>query len=314
MSRRSLSCANDALVDEIAAEALSAGATALGACLAGFFAAAAKSDDVLFSPLSIILGGVGTGGRAFDGRLRQPGLGVKRPRGFISEAEVPIAARIAIPCGIAAAAVACAYQAGTSLSGALRPALQLAKKAGGARVDSLERVRQLGGNALRDPLFARPLQLLAGPSEGGVVSAEDLVPQQALDVALTTREASCGLLQEPPWVADPSTLPDAGDENVRVVLAVDVHGSFAALSFQRVSGPLLEGLDLRAPLGGLAVMRGVPRHKPGSALPAPAPIGLLLGENGAVKAVVAQPGAPRVDTPSIMLARDASTRRVERVK
>ncbi len=310
MSRRALSCANDALVDEVTAEALGGGATALGACLAGFFAAAAQSDDVLFSPLSIVLGGVGAGGRAFDGRLRQPGLGVKRPRGFMSEAEVPVAARIAIPCGIAAAAVACAYQSGTSIASVLRPGLQIAKKAGGARVDSLERVRQLGGNALRDPLFARALTLLAGPSEGGVVSAEDLAPQQGLDVPLTTREAQCGKLQEPPWAGE----AEVPRENTRVALAVDVHGSFAGISFQRVSGPTLEGLELRAPLGALPVMRGVPRQKPGSALAAPAPIGLLLGDNGAVTAIVAQPAAARVDTPSLMLMRDAGTRRVERVK
>ncbi|MEZ4372099.1 MAG: hypothetical protein R3B07_14800 [Polyangiaceae bacterium] len=311
MSRRSLSCANDALVDEIAAEALSAGQSALGACLAGFFAAAAMSEDGLFSPISIILGGVGTGGRAFDGRLRQPGLGVKRPRGFMHEAEVPVAARIAIPCGLAAAAVACAYQAGTSMSTVLRPALQIAKKVG-ARVEVLERVKQLGGNALRDPLFARPFTLLAGPTEGGVVSIEDLVPQQGLDVPLGVRDAECGRIQEPPWVSDGETAPPS--ENTRVVLAIDVHGGFAALSFQRALGPTLEGLDLRAPLGAQPVMRGVPREKPGSALAAPAPIGLLLGETGAVTAVVAQPAAARVDVPSLMLTRDAGTRRVDRVK
>lgn len=311
MSRRSLSCSNDAIADEVAAEALTGGATALGACLAGFFAAAAKSEDVLFSPLSIILGGVGTGGRAFDGRLRQPGLGVKRPRGFISEAEVPVAARIAIPCSVAAAAVACAYQAGTSMSSVLRPALQIAKKTG-ARVEPLERVRQLGGNALRDPLFARALTLLAGPSEGGVISTEDLGPQHGLDVPLNARDARCGRLQEPPWVSEGDL--EAPLENTHVVLAVDVHGGFAALSFQRATGPSLEGLDLRAPLGARPVMRGVPRVRPGSALGAPAPIGLLLGENGAVTAVVAQPSAARVEEPSLMLARDAATRRVERVK
>src|SRR5690606_25380959 len=228
----------------------------------------------LLSPLTILVGGVGVGGRAFDGRWRQPGSGVKRPRGFTEADNIPRAARVAVPCGIAAAAIACAYQTGTSMSSVVRPALALAKKAGAeGRLLALERIRQQGGHALKDPLFARPLLLLGGPSEGGVMSAEDLAPRTDLDVALVSRELSGATYHEASWASDPG--PEEGRGATRVVIAIDIHGGFAGVAYQSIEGPPLEGLQVIAPIGATPVMRGVTRLRPGSALPMPAPLALI---------------------------------------
>lgn len=312
MSRRVGACSNDPVADEIASQALVDGATALGACLSGFFASAAINDGVLLSPLTILVGGVGVGGRAFDGRWRQPGSGVKRPRGFTEADTIPRAARVAVPCGIAAAAIACAYQTGTSMSSVVRPALALAKKAGvdGRRL-ALERIRQQGGHALKDPLFARPLLLLGGPSEGGVMSVEDLAPRSDLDVALVSREAEGATYHEASWT-DQAVAAEALSLT-RVVIAVDVNGGFAGVAYQVIEGPPLEGLQVIAPIGATPVMRGVTRLRPGSALPMAVPLA-LIAHGSAVDSIGAEPGASRVGVhPSLLLRRSSATRVVERV-
>ena len=115
MRARALAMSNDPIAEEAAIAQLSQGGSAVGAVLAGFFAAAGGYSGVLLSPLTILVAGIGTGGRAFDGRLRQPGLGTKRPRGFLPEEAIPSAARIAVPASVAAAAVANAYDGAKSL-------------------------------------------------------------------------------------------------------------------------------------------------------------------------------------------------------
>ncbi|MGC4065984.1 MAG: hypothetical protein QM784_15310 [Polyangiaceae bacterium] len=86
---RSCSLSNDIVAAEAADECLLAGGSAVAAVLCGFFAAAGAYSGVLLGPLSLLVAGVGSGARAFDGRLRQPGLGTKRPRGFRDEESHP---------------------------------------------------------------------------------------------------------------------------------------------------------------------------------------------------------------------------------
>ncbi len=309
MSRRAAAISNDALVDQVANEALVAGASALGACLMGFFAAAASHDGVLMSPLGVVVGGVGVGARGFDGRLRQPGLGARRPRGFLTESEVPLAARVAIPCGLTAAAVACAYQTGTSMTKVVAPGVALAKRAKDeARAEALKRIGRQGATILKDPLFARPLQLLGSPSEGGSLSIDDLAPRRDLDQPLRPHSAQGRDYLELPWEGEAPS-PEGGVS--QVVLAVDVSGTFAGAVFQRLTGPKLEGLGVIAPLGAVPVLRGVPRVRPGSPLPAPLPIALRVTD-GQIDAIVAEPSAPRLSLPTLGLIRTRA-RLIERL-
>src|SRR5262245_50858028 len=99
---RSAAVANDPAAEDAASDYLLSGGSAIGAVLAGYFAAAGAYAGVLLGPLTVLIGGTGMGARAFDGRLRQPGLGTKRPRGFLPEETIPDAARIGVPTGVAA--------------------------------------------------------------------------------------------------------------------------------------------------------------------------------------------------------------------
>ena len=98
-----------------------AGASALGTALWGYLCAAGAYPGVLLSPLSILLMGFGAK-RAVDGRVRQPGLGTSRPRGFRAEEEIPGAARVGVPGSLAALFVAFSYDEGQVRGAALRAA------------------------------------------------------------------------------------------------------------------------------------------------------------------------------------------------
>src|SRR5688572_32963231 len=109
MKVRSAAIANDSVAEEAAQDFLLSGGSAVGAVLSGFFAASGAYAGVLLAPLSLLVAGVGSGARAFDGRLRQPGRGTKRPRGFKQNEAIPDAARVAVSASVAAAMVAHAY-------------------------------------------------------------------------------------------------------------------------------------------------------------------------------------------------------------
>ncbi|HYP88320.1 MAG TPA: hypothetical protein VEQ59_09200, partial [Polyangiaceae bacterium] len=80
---RALARSNDALCEAAAGEVLARGSTAIDAVIAGYFAAAGAYPGVLFGSVTVLLGGTGSGDRAFDGRVRQPGRNAKRPRGTL---------------------------------------------------------------------------------------------------------------------------------------------------------------------------------------------------------------------------------------
>ena len=83
-------------VEAAAAEVLRRG-NAVDAVVAGVFAACAGSPGVLLGPVQLLVGGAGAGLQAFDGRVRQPGIGAPRPRGLLASEEVPLAARVGVP-------------------------------------------------------------------------------------------------------------------------------------------------------------------------------------------------------------------------
>src|SRR5262249_14917578 len=77
---RSSAVASEPAAENAALEILEQEGTAAEALIAGFLAAAAVRPGVLWSPVQILTAGPGTFARAFDGRARQPGLGLPRPR------------------------------------------------------------------------------------------------------------------------------------------------------------------------------------------------------------------------------------------
>ncbi|HYO97063.1 MAG TPA: hypothetical protein VER33_21280 [Polyangiaceae bacterium] len=315
MRPRAAALASDALVEAAATEYLTDGGGALGAVLAGFFAAAGAEPGVLLGPLSVLVAGTGQGARAFDGRLRQPGLGAKRPRGF-TDANVPPAARVAAPTAIATAVIAHAYGGGQSLRSMLRPGVAAAERAGvPSRMALLERVAQVGAAALLEAAYRRPLLRVGSPSEGGQLTPTDLDPPSDVDEPAIER-----LDGGSRWVLSPWLDAIAADGEVAgqgsAIVAVDTLGVFAAASYRRVfEGVWIEELGLFAPPSAVPVMRGVPRVSPGARLPTPAPLGVRFDDAGRQIEVAAEPQARRIDLTlstrfSLSIRRDPDTRNI----
>ncbi|HEY0465827.1 MAG TPA: hypothetical protein VGC79_16555 [Polyangiaceae bacterium] len=316
MRARALAMSNDPIAEEAAIAQLGQGGSAVGAVLAGFFAAAGGYSGVLLAPLTILVAGIGTGGRAFDGRLRQPGLGTKRPRGFLPDEPIPAAARVAVPGSVAAAAVANAYDGAKSLGSLVKHGILRAERAGAdGRAEVLGRVRSLGQGAFSEQSFTRPFLRLAGPSEGGLVTPADLTNVTDIDHAASTRHVAGSDYLEAPWSEEVTSEPLPPELGIgAVVCAVDVRGVFAAVAYFRPSDGLeIDDLALLAPYVAVPTQRGVQRQAPGSSLPAPAPIAVRCNEAGVPVEVCAEPGARALNfgsPPRLSLTRDPVSREV----
>jgi gamma-glutamyltranspeptidase/glutathione hydrolase len=281
MRTRAVALATEELVEEVASGELARSRSAVAAVSAGYFAAAGAHPDVLLAPLTLVVAGVGSGGRAFDGRLRQPGLGARRPRGFVDEI-VPLASRVALSTSVAALTVALAYDRRATLTAVARAGARVAKEAGAAdRARLLDRVASVGPAALSETSFVRPLLHLASPSEGGLLTPADFTG--ADDVVTDAREHLVRGVTwlEAPWAdtkAEP--LPPSGERHG--ICAVDAEGVYAALCYERIGTGLdIPALELVAALGAVPVRRGTRRVTPGERLPAPAPIAIACDESGA---------------------------------
>jgi gamma-glutamyltranspeptidase/glutathione hydrolase len=316
MTRRAAAVANDPVVEEAASDFLMAGGSAIGAVLCGFFAASGAYAGVLLGPITLLVGGVGAGARAFDGRMRQPGRGSKRPRGITESDEVPEVARLAVPASVPAALVAHAYDGSQSLAKVLKPGISRAQRAGAeGRSELLRLVRTSGAGAFSDVTFVRPLLRTAGPSQGGLISSADFGAPGDLDHEAVTRETKEGTLLEAPWAAEGAEV-DISELGVGcAILAVDVRGTFAALSYRRlVDGFPLDDLELEAPLCAVPVRRGVSRVSPGTPLPAPAPVALVVDGAGTVVEAVAAPTVLRLSSvadATLRLTRSQQTKAVQ---
>jgi gamma-glutamyltranspeptidase/glutathione hydrolase len=302
---------------EAAEDCLLAGGSAVAAVLCGFFAAAGAYSGVLLGPLSVLVAGVGVGARAFDGRLRQPGHGSKRPRGFLGEEPIPQGAYVAVPGAIAAAAVALAYEGERGLGALVRHGVQRAERAGAeSRAGLLRVVRGLGAQAFGDPAFVRPMMHVAGPSEGGLLTSTDfaVVPPE-IDVQATAHPSDESWF-ETPWASeiegDGASSPDGTQY---VVVAFDNRGVAAAASFLRAKeGVSFDAMELTAPRTASPVLRGVTRVAPGERLACPASLAIHI-EGGRPSAVIASPTKLRLSgedlrAPELCVRRDASARRV----
>jgi hypothetical protein len=304
MRTRAVALATDDRVEELASEELARSKSAVAAVVGGFFAAAGAHPDVLLGPLTLLVGGVGSGGRVFDGRLRQPGLGVRRPRGFVTE-NVPVASRVALPTGVAALTVALAYEQRATLTAVAKVGAREATAAGATeRARLLARIASVGPGALAESSFVRPLLHLASPSEGGLLSPRDFVAAE--DVAL---EARARVLRDTTWLeapwADAKPEPVAPGGERHGICAVDANGVFAALCYEQIgSGLDVPALGLVAALGAVPVRRGTPRVAPGTRLAAFAPVAITCDESGAPFEVTAtlQDG-PRARKSHLSIAR-----------
>jgi gamma-glutamyltranspeptidase/glutathione hydrolase len=293
--------ASDDVAEEASNAALLDGASAVAACLCGYFAAAGQSPGVLMSPMVLIsVSGRGTG-RVFDGRLRQPGIGAKRPRGF-AEGGVPDAAWVAAPSNLTAAAVALAYDQGTSWARVLRPGLSEAKRVGAeARLRALQVCSAEGRRALEKPPFSTDLLRAAGPAAGGNLTAGDLKSVPEVDHALERRVNDADVCLVAPFGGSASEPPVLAG---RVVCAVDAHGKTAALYYEdHRSGVALPELELCAPRAAVPVRRGVPRTSPGSFLPVVLPLEVGIDESGGLRFVR---GREIVDSASRVVGIDCS--------
>ncbi|MBN2197119.1 MAG: hypothetical protein JW751_30215 [Polyangiaceae bacterium] len=317
MRTRSTAIASDPAAEVAAVDLLLAGSSAVGAVVGGFFAASGSHGGVLLGPISILVAGIGVGARAFDGRARQPGLGTKRPRGFTAGEVVPAAASVAVTSGVAAALVANAKDGGTSLGSLLRAGIAQGQRTGATvRTELLRRIRSVGAMAMQEAGFVRPLLRVAGLSEGGLLTAQDFNAIPEVDQAARETPLDVGTLIEVPW-AEEDQLSGATTDALGVgcaVLAVDVRGVFAALAYRRITdGVVIEELELEAPRIAVPVRRGVVRVRPGTPLPAPAPIAFRCDADGRLVEAMAAPGAPKVDLDraSLRLVRDPTTGRIE---
>lgn len=308
------------IAGEVAAETIAGGGSALKAVLSGFFGAAGAHPGVLFGPVSLVVGGIGVGPRAFDGRCLQPGHEGKRPRGFLSDETIPLAAYAAIPGSLWATAVCCGYHTGTTLGACVRPGISISRKAGAkGRAELLERVGALGPRIFLDASVRHAWLTQFGPVEGGMVQNQDLQPRQGLDMAA----AELGRELTVPWAKEeeaadvhgqdaPATDHAAGIEHGLV--AVDAQAMLVAMSFRVLPGQALLGdFEVSVPLLGVPVRRGVPRMAPRSPLPTSA--GVALGRAGGVYVSAragsgVRPGIEQSSPTQAQVYRNPSTREV----
>lgn len=316
MRLRAAALATEPVAEAAASEHLSGGGRALDAALAGLFAAAGNNPGVLLGPISVLVAGVGVGARAFDGRVRQPGLGAKRPRGFAAEEVVPNAARVAAPAGLAAVLIAHAYSE-ASLRAVVRPGIAAAERAQApARARLLERIAQVGASVLLEAAFRRGLLRVGAPSEGGLLTPKDLDAPPDVDMPAKDAVVGEGRFSVAPWALE-SASPEPAQGSGAAVLALDVQGTLAAVLYRVAdSGVWIEELEMLAPFAAVPVRRGVPRVSPGARLPAPAPVAIQWDETHGPMALLADPASPVLDlsrpaTARWTIRRNAATRLVE---
>jgi gamma-glutamyltranspeptidase/glutathione hydrolase len=269
MRTRALVLASDPLVEAVARAELATSKSAVAALVAGYFFAAGTKPGVLLAPLTLLVAGVGVGGRAFDGRLRQPGLGAKRPRGLLPQQSVSVAVRLALPTTVAALSVALAYDGARTLTPLAKLGARAASDAGARlRAAVLERVSAIGPGALAETRFVQPLLHVGGAAEGGLLAPGDFTPAADVSAEAEVRRIGDESSLSAPWAEAPA--PD--ETTGHAACAVDARGVFAALCYRELhAGVEIDELELTAALAAVPVLRGEPRVRPGTRLPSPAP-------------------------------------------
>lgn len=292
-SARAVSC--DIPEVESAADELLRRGNAVDAVVAGVAAACALLPSVFLGPLTIVCGGAGAGEHAFDGRLRQPGRGAPRPRGFVSAGDVPPAARVAVPWLVPALFGALSTVGSATPSRAFGPAMALAK--GTARRDVLDAVLARGGRALSERAIGEGLLAAGGRLAGGLLTREDLEAAAGLSAPLEHERVGELSVGRPPW--RDAARADGG--RVHVIAAIDRNGMGALACFETVDGEgiSLEELQLVAPLRAVPVRRGAERLRPGTPLAASTPLA-VVARSGMLEAVVGMAQAGDADLDAVL--------------
>ncbi len=274
---------------EAAAEELLAKGNAVDAVVAGVFAASAVSPGVLLGPVQILVGGAGAGLLAIDGRVRQPGIGAPRPRGFVEGEDIPDAARVGVSWLPAALSVAIATMGTATFAQVLAPAIAAAK--GSPRKDILAKIASRGPRAIEERPMGSELLAAAGRPSGGLLTPDDLASprpgvQKASSVTFDAAAGSARLRRVVllPWanIEDAAPAPPVANVDVarsRAVVAVDRNATFAiAVWDEATDGIMVEELGLRAPFYAEPVRRGQTRVKPGDPRAAAAAVALVGGD------------------------------------
>jgi gamma-glutamyltranspeptidase/glutathione hydrolase len=283
------------------ATALLGKGNAADAVAAGVFAAGGLHASVLLGPVQVLLAGAGAGLRAVDGRARQPGLGNPRPRGFLSEEDVPAAARVGVPALPAALAALVSTYGRASLGAVLAPAIDLARSRSEGRAMVLDRLSRRGPPALSERGIGDEFEAAAGRMALGLLSRRDLEEVRPVVSAASTRGNAGGRsLITVPWggssVREQSASPMPG-EAVRVIACADRNGMVAVACYAAPhEGLAIEPLGLTAPYCATPVMRGKTRVKPGEPRSSAAPIALLFSPaEGVVDLAGGVEGNPRAE-------------------
>lgn len=274
---KSVVVASDPFVEEQAKQLLSSGA--VETVVAGVLLAAAREPSVLFGPLQIVSGGTGAGLLAIDGRVRQPGKGAQRPRGFKEDEAIPAAAYVGAPAFAAAVFAALSLTGNDVTRAVFAPAIAHASTVSPARKELLNRISRKGAQALAHEDLAGELVAAVGKMAGGLLTKEDL----AVDAIAVTRcdveERGGRTVAIAPWSRGITTV--VAGTRVEIVLAADARGRVAAACYEVAEdGIMIGAFDLKIPKHATPVLRGKERTKPGDVIAAPAPLAILQGKSG----------------------------------
>lgn len=248
------------------ATALLVRGNAIDAVCGAVLTAVALDRGVLLGPLHLLVAGPGYGVRCVDGRSRQPGRGAPRPRGFLSAAEVPSSARVAVPALPAAIATALSMFGSMPLRAVADAAADTVPRSHPRRVVLTGIARQGAGWVAKEPL-ADALLTQAGRLAGGLLTLEDLrmVRAPVVECAVSDRVAIAPLESE-----------GSSPARSQVVCAADHRGGVCVACYEvATEGVTLEALDLLVPLAAHPVMRGERRTDPGASLACASTIALV---------------------------------------
>jgi hypothetical protein len=270
------------------------GGTAVDAVLAAMLAGAARASEAsLLGSGGVLVAGTGTGAHFVDGRARAPGLGERRGR---TPDPAPDTWTAAVPRLLEAVLAAHARFGALPLSVVVRAATTALREGDvdaplRARLRFLEQLHRTGHSALERMGVLRGVMNVAGPIAGGVFTRDDLAAKPAPVRALAACIDGDDAVLVPPrrtgrYGKDlPDPLPAVSTEGA---IAMDMHGVTAvamwtvcptAASLPEVAGLALPALMPRP-------RKGVPRWRPGEALPLPLPGAVLLRADKAWGAVV----------------------------
>jgi hypothetical protein len=184
----------------------------------------------------------------------------------MTAADVPAAARVAVPALPAAVATALSMFGALTLRAVSEPALDLLERSHPRR-STLAALAREGPAWMAKDAFAEALTTHAGRLPGGLVTRDDLRFVRASALACAERE---GVALAPFWDSD------APAERCHVVCAADRKGGVAAACYEIADeGLVIDALGLVAPLRASPVMRGKRRTDPGAALPCASAIALV---------------------------------------